>query len=41
MNFLLSVDPVEKSDPKPLTKTDFIRMNLDEKRKEKKENLFI
>jgi len=33
--------PVEKSDPKPLTKTDFIRMNLDEKRKEKKENLFI
>ncbi len=33
--------PVEKSDPKPLTKTDFIRMNLDEKRKEKKENLFV
>lgn len=33
--------PVEKSDPKPLTKTDFIRMNLDEKRKERKENLFV
>ena len=33
--------PVEKSDPKPLTKTDFIRMNLEEKRTEKKENLFV